>query len=204
VYASGKYAEPSLFNMFTLPFVEGNPKNAFAQLYSIVITERTAKKFFGTDKNVVGKTVRVDNKQDFVVTGVLKNIPDNSSMKFEWVAPFEHFFNTRPWLKEWGSNSLSTYVELEPGAKAPAINKQLYNYIKSKVPGSITTTFLFGMNDWYLYDQFDNGKQTGGGRIEYVRLFSIIAWVILLYESGYCPQRKTCERSRRKKSAGRR
>jgi len=83
VYAAGKYVESSLFNMFTLPFLEGNAKTAFAQLYSIVITEATAKKFFGKVKNIIGKTVRVDNKQDYVVTGILKDIPQNSSLQFE-------------------------------------------------------------------------------------------------------------------------
>ena len=72
VYASGKYAEPSLFSMFTLPFVQGNARTAFTQLHSLVITEKTAKKFFGDEKNVLGKTVRVDNKQDYVITGVFK------------------------------------------------------------------------------------------------------------------------------------
>ena len=180
VYAAGKYAEPTLFNMFTLPFVQGDAKNAFSQLHSIVLTEQTAKKFFGDQKNVLGKTVRVDNQQDYVVTGVIKDIPDNSSMRFEWVAPFEIWSASRPWLTTWGANSLTTYVELQPGADAAAINKRLYNYITEKFPGSITHAFLFGMNDWYLYNEFDNGVQTGGGRIEYVRLFSIIAWVILL------------------------
>src|SRR4051794_12688287 len=82
VYAKGKYAEPSLFDMFTLPFVQGNKKTAFSQLYSLVITEKTATKFFGEDKNVIGKTVRVDSKQDYVVTGVIKDIPENSSLQF--------------------------------------------------------------------------------------------------------------------------
>jgi predicted permease len=180
VYASGKYAESSLFGMFTLPFVQGNAKNAFTQLHSIILTEKTAQKFFGDDKNVVGKTVRVDNQQDYVVTGVIKDMPENSSIRFEWVAPFEVWANERPWLKNWGSNSLTTYVELQPNTDPATVNRQLRDYIKSKVPGSITQAFLFSMNDWYLYDRFDNGVQTGGGRIEYVRLFSIIAWIILL------------------------
>src|SRR4051812_11616840 len=68
IYAAGKYAEPALFSMFTLPFVEGNANNAFAQLNSIVLTEKTAKKFFGSEKNVVGKTVRVNNSQDYIVS----------------------------------------------------------------------------------------------------------------------------------------
>ena len=99
VYASGKYAEPSLFSMFTLPFVQGNAASAFKELYSIVITEKTAKKFFGNEKNVIGKTVRVDNKQDYVVTGVLKDLPENSSLQFEWVMPFEIWYEQSPWLK---------------------------------------------------------------------------------------------------------
>jgi len=180
VYASGKYAEPSLFTMFTLPFVQGNAKTAFSELYSLVITEKTAKKFFGNDKNIIGKSVRVDNKQDYVVTGVLKDMPENSSMKFEWVAPFEIYFKQSDWLHSWGNNSLSTYVELKPGVNPSSVNKQLYNFIQKRQPASIARPFLFSMNDWHLYDDFGNGKQTGGGRIEYVRMFSIIAWIILL------------------------
>jgi len=180
VYASGKYAEPSLFNMFTLPFAEGNAGTAFSQLYSLVITEKTAKKFFGNDKNVIGKTVRVDNRQDYIVTGVLKDLPENSSLQFEWLAPFKIWYQQSPWAYEWGNNCLSTYVELKPGSNATIINKQLYNFVQKRAPASIGHVFLFSMNDWHLYDQFDNGKQTGGGRIAYVRLFSIIAWIILL------------------------
>src|ERR1700712_206135 len=69
VFAAGKYAEISIFSMFTLPFVQGNATSAFSQLHSLVITEKTAKKFFGSDKNIIGKNIRVDNKQDYVITG---------------------------------------------------------------------------------------------------------------------------------------
>jgi predicted permease len=179
VYAGGMYTESSLFNMFTLPFVQGNAQTAFNQLHSIVLTEKTAKKFFGNTKDVVGKTVRADNKQDYVVTGVLKDLPANSSLQFEWLSPFEIWFQKSPWAHEWGNSCLSTYVELKPGTKPESVNKQLYNYIQKRAPASISHPFLFSMNDWHLYDKFENGKQTGGGQIEYVRMFSIIAWIIL-------------------------
>src|SRR4030095_5072462 len=97
MYASGKFVEPSLFNMFTLPFVQGDAKNAFTQLYSLVITEKTARKFFGSDHDVVGKTVRIDNKQDYVISGVLKDIPRNASLQFEWIAPFQVYYQQSPW-----------------------------------------------------------------------------------------------------------
>src|SRR3954452_2776495 len=77
MYASGSYVDASLFSMFTFPFMQGNAKTAFKELHSMVITQSTAKKFFGNEKNVVGKTVRIDNKQDYVITGVLKDIPKN-------------------------------------------------------------------------------------------------------------------------------
>jgi putative ABC transport system permease protein len=180
VYATGKYAEPSLFSMFTLPFVQGSAKNAFSQLYSLVITEKTAKKFFGNEKNIVGRTVRVDNKQNYVITGVLKDIPQNSSLQFEWVAPFQIWYQQSPWAYVWENNCLSTYVELKPEARVADINKQLYNFVQKKAPTSNGHVFLFGMNNWHLYGEFDNGKPTGGGFINYIRLFTIIAWIILL------------------------
>ena len=180
IYAGGIYTEPSLFTMFTLPFVQGNPKEVFKQRYSLVITEKAAKKFFGNDQNVIGKTVRVDNKQDYVVAGVLKDIPKNSSLQFEWAAPFEIMFDQNPWLHQWGNNSLSTYVELKPGADVAAVNKILYNFIQQREPKSIARPFLWNMSQWHLYNKFENGVATGGGQIEYVRLFSIIAWIILL------------------------
>ena len=180
MYANGMYVDASMFSMFTLPFVDGDAKAAFKELYSMVITQRTAKKFFGTDQNVVGKTIRLDNKQDYTITGVIKDIPDNSSLKFEWVAPFQIWFDQNPWAKHWGNNCLSTYVELEPGASAANVNKVLYDFIQKKEPESNARPFLFSMNDWHLRNAFDNGVQTGGGGITYVKLFSVIAWIILL------------------------
>lgn len=179
VFASGKYAESSIFSMFTLTFVQGNASSAFGQLYSLVITEKTAKKFFGDYKNVVGKTIRVDNKQDYLVTGVIKDLPANTSVQFEWLMPFKIFFDQSPWLKSWDNNSLSTYVELKPGVNPEIVNKQLLNYIKRHSPKARSNLFLFSMKDWHLRDQFKDGKMTGGGQVEYVHLFTVIAWIIL-------------------------
>jgi putative ABC transport system permease protein len=185
VYASGNYAEASIFSMFTLPFIEGNAGNAFKQLHSLVITEKTAKKFFGDDRNVIGKTVRMDNKQDYVVTGVLKDLPQNSTLQFEWLAPFKVWYDENAWAEKWDNFGLSTYVELKPGADAVALNRQflnpLYDFTTQKNESSTSTVhvFLFGMNDWHLRNDFDNGKETGSGRIQYFHLFTIIAWIIL-------------------------
>lgn len=185
VNASGEYVEPSFFNMFTLPFVQGNAASAFSQLHSIVLTQKTARKFFGDEKNVIGKTVRMDNKQDYVVSGVLKDIPENSTIQFEWLAPFKVWYDENPGAQTWFNFGLTTYVELQPSVDATAINKELSNPFydfttqKKESDKSSVHVFLFGMNNWHLYNDFDNGKMTGSGRILYVHLFSIIAWIIL-------------------------
>jgi putative ABC transport system permease protein len=179
VFASGKYMEASVFSMFTLPFLQGNATSAFSQVHSLVITEKTAKKFFGTDKNVIGKSIRVDNKQDYIITAVLKDIPANSSLQFEWLMPFKIYWDQSPWLTNWGNQSLNTYVELKPGVNVETVNKQLHNFIQKRVPTALGHVFLFGMNNWHLYDDFKDGKMTGGGQIEYVHLFTLIAWIIL-------------------------
>ncbi len=179
VYASGRYADASLFEMFTLPFLEGNPATAFKDLHTIVITQKTAKRFFGEDKNIVGRRVKVDNQQEYVVSGVLKDLPQNSTLQFDWVSPFEIYYQQRKdALNDWLSNSPYTYVELEPNADPAAIDKKLYSFIQQKAPTAINHLFLFSMNDWRLHENFENGKQTGG-RITYVRMFSLIAWIIL-------------------------
>jgi hypothetical protein len=122
----------------------------------------------------------VDNKQDYVITGVLKDIPENSSINFEWVAPFKIWWDQSPWAYIWGNNCLSTYVELKPGASLNAINKQMYNFVQKKEPTSNGHVFLYGMNNWHLYNDFQNGKPTGSGQITYVRMFAVIAWIILI------------------------
>ncbi len=168
--------------MFTLPFVEGDAVAAFKQLHSLVLTEKSAKKLFGQARDVTGRTIRVDNKQDYVVTGVLKDLPQNSSLQFEWLAPYQVYIQMNSSTLDWNSYGTTTYAELKPGVDPATINRQLYNFLQVKAADPMLTSraFLFGMPNWRLHDDFENGQMTGGGRITYVRLFSVIAWIILL------------------------
>ena len=178
VYASGRYADASFLNMFTLHFVQGNAKTAFRELYSLVITETAAKKFFGNENNVIGKAVRVDNQRDFIVSGVIKDLPENSSLQFEWLAPYQ----ISPYYEDsqnWQGYGPFTYVELDAKADVAVINQKIKTFIHQKSADQQSSIFLFAMNDWRLYDEFANGKQTGGGRIKQVYLFSLVAWILL-------------------------
>jgi len=179
VYSEGMYADSTLFSMFTIPFVQGSAATAFIQTHSMVITEKAAHKFFGPEKNILGRTVRLDNKQDYRITGVVKDLPENNSIQFEWLVPFDIMFKENSWLSNWDSNGILTMVELEKTAHVEAVNQQLHDFIKKRVPKSIVSSFIFPMKDWHLRFDFENGKPTGKGRIQYVHMFSLIAWIIL-------------------------
>ncbi|GAB3423447.1 ABC transporter permease [Niabella aquatica] len=203
LYASGGFVDPSLFNMFTLPFSEGNTKNAFSKLHSLVITEAAAKKFFGKETNITGKTVRMDNDQDYIISGVIKNIPAHSSLQFEWVAPFEVWYiKNQSWANSWGNNAVDTYIELAPEVSAKVIGKSFSNSIRTREPESNVTPILWSMNDWRLRGTFDNGRQTGGGKIEYVQMFSVIAWIILIIACINFMNLSTARSEKRAKEVG--
>ncbi|MDB5124606.1 MAG: FtsX-like permease family protein [Mucilaginibacter sp.] len=176
---AGNYADPEIFSMLDLPFVKGNGTNAFRQLHSVVINETMARKFFG-DANPMGKSLRVNNEQDYTVTGVFKDLPKNSTFQFQWLAPMANIDHKQFWMDIWGANWARTYVELAPSANLNAVNQKLSHYIASKTKKTNTTVcFLFSMNDWNLHSNFTDGKMNGG-RILYVKIFSFIAWIILL------------------------
>jgi putative ABC transport system permease protein len=181
IYEDGVYIDSSLLNIFTLPFVEGNMSTVFSQRNSLILTEKMARKFFpGMDKeHIVGKTLKVDNKEDFLITAVLKDIPENSSIKFSWAAPYEVYHETNKWLNDWGNNGIQAFVELSPNTSPSTVDRKIFGYIQTKAKDAIPKLFLNSMHDWRLRSHFEEGKRVGG-RIQYVRMFTIIAWIILL------------------------
>jgi putative ABC transport system permease protein len=174
----GNYVDSSFLKMFQLEFLKGNPSTAFSQLNSLVISEKMALKFFSTT-DVLGKPIKVNNKEDYFITGVTKDLPENVTLKFEWLAPFQNYQNQNNWLLDWGNNGVATFVETEPNANIAAINKKLYNYLDTKGKDLNAKFELYPMSRWRLYDSWQNGKEVEG-RIKYVKLFSLIAWIILI------------------------
>ncbi len=176
---AGNYVDSSFLKMFQLQFIQGNPATAFSQLNSVVISEKMANKFFNTS-DVLGKEIKVNKKEDYVITGVIKDLPENVTLKFEWLAPFKNYENQNKWLLAWGNNGVATFVETEPNANIAAINQKLYNYLDTKGKDFNAKFEIYPMSRWRLYDSWgSNGKEVEG-RIKYVRLFSLIAWIILI------------------------
>lgn len=177
---NGRYVDSGFLNMFSVPFIKGNAATAFTQLHAVVVSEKMAMKFFNST-DILGKTVKIDNKQDYVISGIFKDLPENVSMKFDWLISFRVFEEKNQWLTNWGANAIITYAETEPNANVPAINKQLYDFVLRKNSGSgIAKMMLYPFNRIRLYNSFDNNGNEKEGLIKNIRLFGLIAWIILI------------------------
>lgn len=174
---NGIYATSDFFKVFATPFIAGSPANAIAQPTSIAISRKLAEKYFGS-QNAVGKTVKVDNKSNFVISAVFQDIPLNSSERFDWIINFKA--QEQDWMKWWGNSTFKTYALLTPGANAAHAEKVMRQVIKKSAPPELLSfPMLQSLQDVYLYSDYEGLKATGG-RIEYVRVFSIVAIFILL------------------------
>ena len=122
INADGGFADSAFFSMMQLPFVKGSPATAFRQLHSLVLTEKMARKFFG-ESDPVGKTLRVNNDQDYTVTGVIGDLPNNVTFNFDWLAPVQNFLATNKWINAWGNFGITTIVELAPGTNVQTVNR---------------------------------------------------------------------------------
>ncbi len=178
IYVRGNYADSSIFNMLDLPVKKGNAKDAFSDPYALVISETMAKNFFA-DENPIGQKLLLNNDKAFVVKAVIADLPENSSFQFQWLAPYQIYESNNKWLESWGNNGTQTFVELAPSVNPEALNNKLKGFIQTKMEGAISQLFVFNMNKWRLHSNFTNGKEDGG-RIKYIKLFTIIAWIILI------------------------
>lgn len=175
----GRFADPDFLDMFSLSFLEGKLENAFNKPDAIVISQETATHLFGEGTSVLGQVIRVNNDTNFIITGVFENLPTNVSYWFDWVAPFERLAADRPWMSEYGNLFSDTFVELSPQADFETVDTKVRKIILVKTGDDETVAFLHPMKDWYLRSNFEGGKPVGG-QIVYLRLFALIAIIILL------------------------
>ncbi|NLR56811.1 FtsX-like permease family protein [Chitinophaga polysaccharea] len=181
ITSDGKYAGKDFFHLFSYQLIAGNPNQVLADNNAIVLSEATAIKLFGTTQNIVGKTVEFQHEKFYTVSGVFRLPKQHTNDIFDFLLPM----TTMKWAQNnkdnWGNTAVHTFALLKPGADVDKLNAKLAGFIKQKTNGDIThrTAFLQRYSDNYLYGRFENGVQVGG-RIEYVRLFSIIAIFILL------------------------
>ena len=177
IYESGIYAEPDIFNIMTFPAVEGNPVAALQDESSVVITEQTAKKLFGKE-DPIGKLVLTE-KNSFKVAAVVRDVPPNSTIKFDMVFSFSYFAKQNKWLDKWDDNRIQTWVQLKPGTNLALLNNKLTKLLQVRSNDSSVSLFVYPFSKLRLYGSFSNGKPNGG-RIDMVILLLVLAVFVIL------------------------
>ncbi len=165
------FADPSLLTMFTFPLVQGDPRTVLSSPSAVVITQEMAYKYFGT-QDAIGKTIRTQNQNDYIVTGVLDNIPRISHLRFGFVASIERAVAMGA-RTHWSGWLYHTYVLLQPNTTFREVNAKLEEWIKTK-DSEEARYFLQPLSEIHML-----GLQ-GDGAIRPLSLFTPLALFILI------------------------
>jgi predicted permease len=201
VKAKGYHVGSDFFNIFSYGLTEGQPDQVLRDKYAMVISRELAIKLFNTDENIIGKTVELQHKKTYTVSGIFEKLPSTSSYQFDFVMNYKERYDEEEWLRSWGSNGPSTFIVLQKGSDANQVNEKIKDLVKSKNEQSNVTLFLKPYSERYLFGRYENG-QPAGGRIEYVRLFSVIAVFILVIACINFMNLSTARASRKAKEVG--
>jgi ABC-type antimicrobial peptide transport system permease subunit len=200
----GLFVQPAFLDIFTFPLVAGDAKTALNNPNQIIISEEVATAIFG-DANPIGQTLSIDNDVDVMVSGVMKNVPATSSLKFDFLLPFALNESRQPWMKDaltnWGNSSFQIYFKLEPQANIASVQALHRNVFIDN--SDMTSAYLgvHALNDWHLYAIFEEGKAVSG-LIRYVKLFGIIGALVLLIACINFVNISTARAEKRSKEVG--
>ncbi|MBS1661895.1 MAG: ABC transporter permease [Bacteroidetes bacterium] len=191
------FADKDFFRIFSYPILEGNKEHPLSDEDGVLLSDKLARKLFNTTEGLVGKTISWNAGDSFdgvySIRGVYTAPPSNASDQFDLVFTYALFTRkmagTMGDISFWGSNSIKTYLLLKPGVDARVFNEKVKDYTRKKIATLYArnadllkyegTLLLQRYSDKYLHNHYENGAPVGG-RIEYVRLFSLIAGFILL------------------------
>ncbi|WP_439695751.1 ABC transporter permease [Mucilaginibacter sp. AW1-7] len=179
---NGTFAGADIFKMFSYPLLIGEAGTALNSPASIAISQKMAVMFFGQPDVAIGKTIRFDDERDFTVTAVFKDLPGNTSRKFDYLINWGAYLADHPGSKRWDNSGPLTFVMLRKDANPASADKKITHFLDTYRTFQKSYRVEYGLQRFdqvYLHSNFENGKITGG-RIEYVKLFSIIAVFVLL------------------------
>ena len=179
----GLYVSEEFLDMFQFPLVEGSGQEVLDDPRSIVLTESAARSLFN-DLDPIGKTVRLDDEHDLRVSGILKDLPENSSFEFEYLLTWKFREQVNEWVRDnttnWGNYSFQVFVEIAEEADPSLVEGQIRDMLTEHGEDDIERVLFFHpLTKWHLYGTFENGQNIGG-QIDYVRLFTTIAILILI------------------------
>ncbi|MGD8538556.1 MAG: ABC transporter permease [Candidatus Aminicenantes bacterium] len=167
------FADTALFEIFSFPFIKGTSKNALDDPHTVIISEDIARKYYGTD-DLLGQTITLNNKENMKITGVMKNMPQNSHFRYDFIFSLKLLAHKKYDLEEWRALWFNTYVLLQENVSYKGLSQNISRIIQKHSPGYNFTIYLQSLRDIRLY-----GVQ-GDGTIRYVYIFSAIVVFVLL------------------------
>jgi putative ABC transport system permease protein len=201
----GSFAGEDFFTMFSYPLLQGSAQSALNTLNGIAISRKMAEHFFGSPEKAIGKTIRYENYDDLQVTAVFENLSSNSSQQFDFLRSWLAFKKeNNNWISNWGNTDAPTFVQLRKDADVSAVEAKIKDFVyryKEKSKGFVIELALQPYTEKYLHSTFKNG-QIAGGRIEYVRLFTLVALFILLIACVNFMNLATARSAKRAKEVG--
>jgi len=204
IKAAGNFVGKDYFNIFSYELIQGNKNHVLRDQNAIVLSEQLALRLFHTTENIIGKTVvwQFDYlKKTTLISGVFKGTPANSSVQFDFLLSFESFKEIMGMKTLTSNGPFLTYLTVKEGTEIGRLNGKINRLLESRFKGSSRHLFLKPFSENYLYGKYENGVQTGG-RIEYVKLFSLIALFILVIACINFMNLSTAKASRRIKETG--
>ncbi|SEL54156.1 ABC transporter permease [Parapedobacter koreensis] len=199
---NGIFVDSAFLQMFDFPLIQGNANNVLTNTTNVVITQSLAKRLFGNE-DAIGKTIRLDTIDLATVSGVMADMPGNTRFRqAEFFMPWAYMEKLGMSDNFWGNNSVSTYIELTPGASIDDVNKKIRDItIRHSDGREDNEVFLYALPNWWLYTKFVNGKMAGG-RIDMVQAFLFVAAFVLLIACINFMNLSTARSEKRAKEVG--
>lgn len=201
---NGLFASSNFFQVMTYPLISGQANNIIQDKNSVAISESLAITVFGAAAQAVGNTIEWENSffnQSFVVSGVFKDPPKNATEQFNIVANYQILLDVDEWADDWKGGYARTYLLLKEGVDADNLNQKVAGLMDGKTDNNKQKLFIQPYAKNYLYGAYDNGIQVGG-RIENIRLFTVIAIFILLIACINFMNLSTAQASKKMKEVG--
>lgn len=196
------FADPSFFKILDYKFLAGNIDDPLKNINSIILTQKLANILFGTE-NPIGKIVKLDNKDGLKVEAVIADLPENTSIRFDYIMPWKLYEHHEPWTTRegWYSNFSLTLVQLKKSTVLDQFNAVVKDIYQQHGKDLKPELFLHPFAKWHLYDQFENGKLTGG-KIDQLKIFLLLATCILLIACVNFMNLSTARSEKRAKEVG--
>jgi putative ABC transport system permease protein len=198
----GKYVSPSFLTIFSYDVIAGDRRTALNDAHSLMISHKLAVKYFGSPQASIDQVIRIDDSQDFTVTGVFEDPGPASSLKFEWLMPDHEFISRNDWVESWYNGGFSVVCTLKSDADVNAFARRLEQEINIHTNNEADERLVIQkFSDRYLHATFEGGINTGG-RIDYVKMLLMVALFTLITACVNFMNLATAQASRRAKEIG--